>query len=1104
MNATCPVDREFERLLAEQMSADEETVLEAHVSDCAACQTRLDSLTAGRRTLPPLHDERTLGNKDTPQSPGVLERMAGFLPFQGQLLERENAPGSEARVGLPTAMISRPCSDSPESAASPRFTVVRFHAEGGLGRVHLACDNQLRRTVALKEIRPERAGDPRVRIRFLNEAEITGQLEHPGIVPIYALEHDEKGRLVYAMRFIRGRTLSAAIEDQHARPTALGLRELLQRFISVCQTMAYAHSQGVIHRDLKPANIMLGNFGETLVVDWGLAKRLGDRGDSFVIDSQQSKLPTAGGTVMPEQDSETVLADALFARSNGPGNLTAVGAVMGTPDYMAPEQARGESLAPAADIYSLGAVLFTILSGKAPYQGTSAIDLLRKVAEGEPPDLAGAPRALNAIYRKAMDRDPQSRYTTAAELALEVTRWLADEPVGAFREPWPSRIGRFARRRRTLVTTLSVATVLVVVTGVGVAWWQARVAQERRFEQTRQAEERQVEQARTGEQVEALLDRCDTACAGDDAGSARLAVGDAEKRAENLSLDQLKERLTRSRSAANLLTELDRIDDLRWDPENEKAQRIGRAMSEWPGALARLGIVVGRTPPAEAAKILNDSPVREGVVAALDLWLVGAPKENKAALAGLLAAADADPYREAVRAALARSELNAVKTLAQQDKALHQPAWFAAALGSITELPHERKLAVLSAAVRARPRAFAVLMAAGNVYPINEPGTAADRLAWFRAAVTVRPGSCVARDNLGVAMRDRGDLEGAIVEFRTAIGLDPSYAMAHNNLGVALSAKKDLEGAIAEYRTAFAINPRSVQAHNNLGNALTFKGDLDGAIAEYHVSLSLDPKLAAAHSNLGFALQSQGYLKEAIAEFRTAIALDSKSGLARYNLGNALKEKGDLDGAVDAYREAEKVGLKGFGPQLAEAELWKKMLPRLEEIAADQAKPVKAVDAAEFSKLCRQPFLKRYAASARLYATACAADPKYANDASTFARRYDAARSAALAGCGQGADAPADASARAALREQGLVWLETNRKLLARRLASGARNDQQYVASQLSAWLAEKDLAGVRQGTSQHDWAPSEAAAWSAFWSEIEAMVIKTNEATKPALPPRQ
>jgi serine/threonine protein kinase len=157
-----------------------------------------------------------------------------------------------------------------------RFTVLRLHARGGQGQVSVARDEQLRRQVALKEVHPERGDDPGLRQRFLAEAEITGQLEHPGVVPVYALEQGSDGRPYYAMRLIQGHTLAEAVAQYHARPTPLASRDLLQRFVAVCQTVAYAHSKGIIHRDLKPHNVMLGDYGETLVVDWGLAKRLGE------------------------------------------------------------------------------------------------------------------------------------------------------------------------------------------------------------------------------------------------------------------------------------------------------------------------------------------------------------------------------------------------------------------------------------------------------------------------------------------------------------------------------------------------------------------------------------------------------------------------------------------------------------------------------------------------------------------------------------------------------------------------------------------------------------------------------------------------------------
>ena len=167
------------------------------------------------------------------------------------------------------------------TSTGTRFHVLRLHAQGGIGKVSVAYDAELQREVALKQIKPERADDADSRNRFLQEAEVTGRLEHPGIVPVYALGVDDHGRPFYAMRFVRGTSLDEAIRRYHqadtgvrrsSRACALELRQLLDRFADVCHTVAYAHSRGVLHRDLKPANIMLGPFNESLVVDWGLAK----------------------------------------------------------------------------------------------------------------------------------------------------------------------------------------------------------------------------------------------------------------------------------------------------------------------------------------------------------------------------------------------------------------------------------------------------------------------------------------------------------------------------------------------------------------------------------------------------------------------------------------------------------------------------------------------------------------------------------------------------------------------------------------------------------------------------------------------------------------
>ncbi len=235
------------------------------------------------------------------------------------------------------------------AAARAEYGGLRFHAAGALGEVFVARDAELNRDVALKFLKPGRNRDPESLRRFLQEAEVTGRLEHPGVVPIYALGADGNGAPCYAMRFIRGETLQDAIDAFHAadRPgrdpseRSMALRELLNRFVSICNTVGYAHSRGILHRDLKPRNVMLGKFDETLVVDWGLAKPF----------ARREAAPGAG-------------EEALRL---GPGSTDDAGAptvgMVGTLAYMSPEQARGDIVGPASDEFSLGAILYAILTG---------------------------------------------------------------------------------------------------------------------------------------------------------------------------------------------------------------------------------------------------------------------------------------------------------------------------------------------------------------------------------------------------------------------------------------------------------------------------------------------------------------------------------------------------------------------------------------------------------------------------------------------------------------------------------------------------------------------------------------------------------------------
>lgn len=343
--------------------------------------------------------------------------------------------------------VSVPCPDLTFDPKSSRYTLLYVHAEGGLGRIHIAQDNIIQRQVVLKEIKPQ-VSCCSAQNRFLREAQVTGQLEHPNIVPVYELSKTEEGNAYYVMRYLRGQTLKEAIASHHRRRkegevSSVEVLRLLESFLGICEAVAYAHSRKVLHRDLKPENVMLGRFGEVIVLDWGLAKVL-------------------------EQDSDSVTAVqvAPMTDEDASNEETMTGEVLGTPAYMAPEQAAGQQdiIDYSTDVYGLGGILFEILTGTAPHQGQSTAEVLTRVAN-EPTPLANSressiPKPLNAICLKAMAFTQEDRYATASELAEDVRRYLANEPVTAYREPLFQRVIRWCRRHQAL--SFSLAGILVV------------------------------------------------------------------------------------------------------------------------------------------------------------------------------------------------------------------------------------------------------------------------------------------------------------------------------------------------------------------------------------------------------------------------------------------------------------------------------------------------------------------------------------------------------------------------------------------------------------------------------------------------------------------
>ena len=366
---------------------------------------------------------------------------ASALPTLLPRSEREAPISVHTKLKLSDALLSKVSS---AEQIGP-YEVLGEMGRGGMGRVLKARDPLLRREVAVKQLL-ENKQDDTYQIRFLEEAQITGQLEHPGILPVHMLSISEDGQAFFSMRLASGRTFEDLLRERFAARGAkhpfLSLARLVSIFERIVETVGYAHSRLVIHRDLKPGNIMVGEYGEVWVLDWGLAKS---------IDSPDG----------PKKADLTI--DRISSVRKGiPDGLTLGGTTVGTPAYMAPEQARGEELSTAADIYSLGAILYHILTSQPPHSGKSQDEIIICAAEGrlvpvrETKIGREAPKVLAAICEKCLMYEAHDRYASTAELLSDLRAYMAGEETLASPDRLPDRIQRWMRRHRAAAFSLFV------------------------------------------------------------------------------------------------------------------------------------------------------------------------------------------------------------------------------------------------------------------------------------------------------------------------------------------------------------------------------------------------------------------------------------------------------------------------------------------------------------------------------------------------------------------------------------------------------------------------------------------------------------------------
>ena len=709
------------------------------------------------------------------------------------------APGGAARNALPTGR--------------GNYQIVGELARGGMGVILKGHDTDLGRDVALKVLDPELAGIPAVVQRFVEEAQIGGQLQHPGIVPVYELGLMADERPYFTMKLVKGRTLAAILLQRKTPAEDRG--RLLAIFESVCQTVAYAHSKGVLHRDLKPANIMVGAFGEVQVVDWGLAKVL------------------HRGGVADERRAKETLHTVIETVRSGPGSSgsdSLVGSVMGTPAYMAPEQAQGEveKLDERADVFSLGAILCELLSGRPPYEereGAESLGVQAATALLDPArarlEACDADPALVRLCLDCMLPARAARPANAEEVATTVHAYLTSVEERAQKAELAAVEARIKaaeeRRARRLTLALAGTLVAALALGVGGFAWVRREREERVQQMHAAVEAAQGESIELGQagRIDEALEAARRALALGEAGDADAALRERARRfvtqAEEVVGAATRERelvrkdeLLRARLVGLRLEQTEALGDRRRETEVDAA--YARAFHDYGVDLEAADLV-------PALERIRARHIDEEVALALDDWgrlrrrVRGATAEETKNLFYLAMDLDDDPLRTRMRQAVFASDLAALLELwAPENLAKLGPgSTFLLGAALFDGFPAHRAdvFRLYDQVLHLYPGDFALQWVGGAIY--QDVGRFEDALACRLAARSLRPDDVGARARVAESLLFLGRTAAAEAAARGCVAMAPSSFDAHYNLAMAQIQLGDHAGALASIERAIEI-----------------------------------------------------------------------------------------------------------------------------------------------------------------------------------------------------------------------------------------------------------------------------------------------------------
>ncbi|MFO0891546.1 MAG: tetratricopeptide repeat protein [Isosphaeraceae bacterium] len=934
-------DRDLADFLIEQGSLDpsdrsmvERLVqhdLERHGGDAATCLEWTPAGTSIRKAL------QGIGDPDLGASLGALGKRADF---NGSTVEAR--PLADLTTSLFETLNTPDCTipgqaGNSDVSFSGRYELLGEIARGGMGAVLRGRDPTLGRELALKVLLDQHRDRSDLVDRFVEEAQICGQLQHPGVVPVYELGTLADRRPFFAMKLVDGRTLSALLDERDSPAT--DLPRFLSIFEAICQTMAYVHARGVIHRDLKPSNVMVGAFGEVQVMDWGLAKVLSMGGGG------------TGDSAQPPPDENPVAT----IRSKIDSDLSEAGSVLGTPAYMAPEQARGETdlIDRRADVFALGSILCQVLTGVPAFSGETAFEILRAAGQAETTAALGrlaacpADEDLLTLARDCLAARPEDRPADAGVVASRLTDYLTGVQE-RLRTAELARAAETARaeeaeakaaaeRRARRMTRALAATVLIAagIFGAGLRWVELDRLN-RAEEATDRVEVAIREATRLRGQAQAAdvgeLEPWKTAAAAAEKASGLLVAEvdpDVRKHAEDLAAEIATGR-ARAEAAAEAAQRdrrlLDRLADIRSARADD---RLGdRTDAAYAEAFREASIDPDAMGPEEAGRRIKERPpeVALAIAMALDDWAAVRRdllerSEGAKRLTSTARLADPDPWRNNLRDALevadraARRDRLIALVASEKDETLPTVSFdlLGKALGD----------------AGAKSEAEAVLRRGRRLHPtdiwlnydlaraLEKLGRREEAIRYYTAARMIRPETA---HELAHALVRRGESEEGISVFKDLTRLRPGNGRHLLCLGDTLrergqgeQSRQILSEAIAVLRKTIAARPNDFYAYLNLASALRYLSDLDPphspGMLEESMKLSreaarINPRNVQVHTSIGSALLAYHRHDAAAAEFREALQIDPDDDTAHHGLGQALEGLGRLDEAITCYEDA--------------------------------------------------------------------------------------------------------------------------------------------------------------------------------------------------------